>query len=359
VATRFTFDQLKQLWVQAGGNPQYADMAAAVALAESGGDPTSTNVNTGGSAPGSVDKGLWQINNYYHPAQSTYDPLSNARGAVQISQNGTNWRPWCTAYSDGRCGGTFLGAGSPVLKYLPSGASTGTAPANPSSASDTGVILPGGGYLPIPGPTIDLPKILGAGLNALGIQTPDQAASDLLTWIGLRIYWTFLILLGVLGTLVALVLLIVGSRPVKAAGRAVLGLAAPPVVNRRITQGGPAQRARARAAAEQPPVFNIFTGTDAPASGGPVSAAPVTPAPPPAPAPPAPPRRPRTSYKPRHYLLFDEGNPEQVFRSGEPRKRRKAARTATRGKDEPPGRPGVFTVGGAPTKGYQGRRRAE
>lgn len=118
-ATKYTFQQLRDLWIQVGGDPKYADMAAAIATAESGGHPDEVSGNTNGS----VDRGLWQINSI-HGSQSTIDPVANARAAVSISNNGSNWRPWCTAWSNGRCGGTFMGAGSPVLKYLPSGVDT-------------------------------------------------------------------------------------------------------------------------------------------------------------------------------------------------------------------------------------------
>lgn len=116
----YSFDQIEQIWKDAGGNPAYAAMAAAVAMAESGGNPNSTNNNSNGT----VDRGLWQINSI-HGSQSTYDVQANARAAVSISSNGTNWKPWCSAWSNNACGGTFLGAGAHVLKYLPTGASTG------------------------------------------------------------------------------------------------------------------------------------------------------------------------------------------------------------------------------------------
>lgn len=115
--TTYTYQQLKDLWNQAGGNPQAADVAAATALAESGGRSDASN----GNGNGSIDRGLWQINSV-HGAQSTFDPMANARAAIAISNNGTNWKPWCTAYTDGACGtkgGTFAPTGnSPVGRFL-------------------------------------------------------------------------------------------------------------------------------------------------------------------------------------------------------------------------------------------------
>lgn len=130
--SNYTLQELERLWVQAGGNATYAPMAAAVALAESGGNPNATNKNRNGS----IDRGLWQINSV-HGSQSTYNALANARGAVAISNGGTNWKPWCVAWSNGRCGGTYLGAGAPVLSHIPSGASTGTVPSGTVTADQS------------------------------------------------------------------------------------------------------------------------------------------------------------------------------------------------------------------------------
>src|SRR5262249_12728038 len=101
---RYSFAQLEQLWKQAGGNSVYAAMAAAIAMAESGGNSTATHTNSNGT----TDRGLWQINSI-HGKQSTTNAAENARAAVAISKNGTDWRPWCTAWSTGKCSGTFMG----------------------------------------------------------------------------------------------------------------------------------------------------------------------------------------------------------------------------------------------------------
>jgi len=112
----FTYAQLEGIWILAGGNAQTASMAAAIAMAESGGNANASNSNSNGS----VDRGLWQINDSNGSA-SSFDVMTNARGAVAISNGGTNWRPWCTAYSDGSCGkqgGVYQGPGSPYLRFL-------------------------------------------------------------------------------------------------------------------------------------------------------------------------------------------------------------------------------------------------
>jgi LysM repeat protein len=88
---------LEGLWRSAGGAPWAAVTAASIAEAESGGRQYAT---------GSVgERGYWQINPV-NGALSTYDAYGNARSAVIMSRDGTNWHPWTTwvdgAYA-GRC----------------------------------------------------------------------------------------------------------------------------------------------------------------------------------------------------------------------------------------------------------------
>ena len=156
--TTFSFSDLEQIWTNNGGAAAFAPIAAAIAMAESGGNSDAIGHNSNGS----VDQGLWQINSS-NGALSTTDINGNARAAVQMSNNGTNWKPWCTAYSDGACGtkgGTFLGAGSPYQKFLsgqpqlPQGNSSVT---NAQTVSQTttddcqiGFTVPGPSFLPGP-----------------------------------------------------------------------------------------------------------------------------------------------------------------------------------------------------------------
>lgn len=83
--------QLEQLWDAAGGNPADAFMAAEVATAESSGRQYAYLADSNGTA----DEGYWQINTS-HGSLATYDPYGNARAAVIISRDGTNWWPWVT-----------------------------------------------------------------------------------------------------------------------------------------------------------------------------------------------------------------------------------------------------------------------
>lgn len=133
----YGYDALYSLWTTYGGNRTYADIAAAIALAESGGDTRSVSTTN--------DYGLWQINIDEHPEYrddptSLFDPATNVRAAMAISSGGSNWRPWCTAYSDGACGsrgGVYLGAGAPFYGYL-----HGTLPSSLQQQAPTGTSYP-------------------------------------------------------------------------------------------------------------------------------------------------------------------------------------------------------------------------
>lgn len=110
-----SFSEVRAIWISAGGAPANADQAAAVAYAESGGAQDATNMN----ANGTVDRGLWQINSI-HGDLSTLDPIENAKAAIELSDNGESWHPWCTAYTDGACG-TRGGVYAPDTVESPAG----------------------------------------------------------------------------------------------------------------------------------------------------------------------------------------------------------------------------------------------
>src|SRR6516164_2258837 len=114
--TGLSFAQVENYWIQAGGSPQAAAMAAAVADAESGLNAAAQRTNPDGT----VGIGLWLIPQNGTPPGST-DPIANARAAVQLSQNGTDWTQWCSTWSDNNCGennGTYLGSGANALMSL-------------------------------------------------------------------------------------------------------------------------------------------------------------------------------------------------------------------------------------------------
>jgi hypothetical protein len=88
---------LEELWEEAGGPAAQAVTAASIAMAESSDEQYATGPFG--------ERGYWQINPN-HGSLSTYDPLGNAKAAVIISGDGTNWTPWSTDTSGaylGRC----------------------------------------------------------------------------------------------------------------------------------------------------------------------------------------------------------------------------------------------------------------
>jgi len=89
---------LEALWEEAGGSHAEAFMAAEIAMAESGGNQYALSPTD--------DYGYWQINASHGPAMATFNALGNAKAAIAISRDGTDWYPWTTytsgAYA-GRC----------------------------------------------------------------------------------------------------------------------------------------------------------------------------------------------------------------------------------------------------------------
>jgi len=128
---QFTYAQLEGLWIQASGSPQTAPIAAAIAMAESGGHSAAYDQDSNGS----IDRGLWQINSV-HGAQSTYDVMGNARAAVAISNNGTTWQPW-VAYNNGSYR-QFLRTGIPPDTNVPINATNAAANQPLTSATFVG-----------------------------------------------------------------------------------------------------------------------------------------------------------------------------------------------------------------------------
>ena len=89
---------LEALWEAAGGASSEAFMAAEIAMAESGGNQYALSPTN--------DYGYWQINGSHGPAEATFDPMGNAKAAVAISGDGSDWEPWTTYVTGayvGRC----------------------------------------------------------------------------------------------------------------------------------------------------------------------------------------------------------------------------------------------------------------
>lgn len=132
-----THAQLETLWTEAGGDPNSADRAAAIAQAESGGcqyakagptDDRPVQECTYRETTTENSYGLWQINRDAYPdytAAELYTQAGNADAAVAISQAGIDFTPW-TTYKDGA-----------YLQYLTNPSTTGPTQA-PSNLSGSG-----------------------------------------------------------------------------------------------------------------------------------------------------------------------------------------------------------------------------
>ncbi|MGA2655839.1 MAG: transglycosylase SLT domain-containing protein [Gammaproteobacteria bacterium] len=108
IVATLNYAQIESLWISMGGSSQAASMAAAIALAESTGQTGITNPTD------SSIVGLWQINtgpsgSPQYKASDMLNPFLNAKAAIAISKNGTDWNPWQT-YTNGA-----------YLKFLKSG----------------------------------------------------------------------------------------------------------------------------------------------------------------------------------------------------------------------------------------------
>lgn len=99
---RYTFPQIRQLWIDNGGNPNLADTMAGIAIAESGG--LSNNLNNSGK---DYSVGLWQINyygsmlkgrtaSYGSPEALAGDVNKQAKAAISLAGNGAGLNNWTT-----------------------------------------------------------------------------------------------------------------------------------------------------------------------------------------------------------------------------------------------------------------------
>jgi hypothetical protein len=92
----YSYAQLEQLWINAGGSKALAPVAAAIAEAESGGNAAATNPTDNNGTQTSW--GLWQISNGTHaqPVPGILDPATNASQAVAKYNGAGGWSPWGT-----------------------------------------------------------------------------------------------------------------------------------------------------------------------------------------------------------------------------------------------------------------------
>lgn len=119
MAKDYTGQQLANLWVSIGGAKDKAVVMAAIALAESGGNPNAISPTD--------DYGLWQINQinfdtYRVNGFTVLNPVTNANVAYAMSNDGRNVGPWCTTWAHpiGNCGRPHatIERGSPAYDRL-------------------------------------------------------------------------------------------------------------------------------------------------------------------------------------------------------------------------------------------------
>lgn len=211
--SNLSYSQLEGLWIHAGGSSALAPVMAAIALAESSGNPGAVNPNDNGGRQSSF--GLWQISNGTHspPASNWNNPQVNASLAVAKYHN-QGLGAWGT-YTSGVYK-KFLQGNVPPSGNFPNGPGSGGAGSGPFGLST-------------------LASFLGGGPLAQFVTDPIDA----LERIGLVIFGSILILVGIfilampagsraLGTAAGT------SRDFRAAGALLGGTSGPPSDDRKI-----------------------------------------------------------------------------------------------------------------------------
>ncbi len=135
--TLYSYAQLMGLWINNGGSPVVAPVAAAIAEAESGGCTAAQNPTDNGGAQTSW--GLWQISNGTHamPAANIYDANVNARQAVaKYKSAGNAFTPWGT-YNSGAYQ-RYLSPGTTPDTSIAGGSGTATATLTASAGAAPG-----------------------------------------------------------------------------------------------------------------------------------------------------------------------------------------------------------------------------
>ena len=137
---KLSLDQLKGLAAQAGFTGDDINIAAAVAMAESGGDPNA--YNTEGSY------GLWQVYLPAHPQYANdpnalYTPSFNAQAAYSIWRAaGNSFNPWST-YKYPCTGPNTSGPACYLQFYTPSAPSSSKLTMGEKAAVAVGIVAAG------------------------------------------------------------------------------------------------------------------------------------------------------------------------------------------------------------------------
>jgi hypothetical protein len=143
---RLAIPQLIGLASGAGFSGTDLATAVAIALAESGGDPTAYNPErAAGAAAGHGSYGLWQIYTTAHPefaGENLTDPQTNANAAFSVYAGaGNSFHPWSTFKS-----GAYLAYVDAVNQALPPAPAV-TGDTTVADASTTDPTAPNGGEL--------------------------------------------------------------------------------------------------------------------------------------------------------------------------------------------------------------------
>ena len=139
--TKYTYAQLEGLWINAGGPKLVAPVAAAIALAESGGCSSDLNPTDNGGTQTSV--GLWQVSNGTHQYPAAWmSAAGNAAEAVaKYTGAGNSFKPWGT-YNSGAYTAYLNGSTTPDLS-VPGSASTTAASSTTYNAEGCLLGFPG------------------------------------------------------------------------------------------------------------------------------------------------------------------------------------------------------------------------
>jgi Lysozyme like domain len=147
----YSYSELEGLWINAGGSKPLAPTMAAIALAESSGNPDAQNP--------SGATGLWQILGAVNPADQANltDPATNAKEAV-LKQKSQGLSAWVT-YTDGAYKAFLKNGVSPDLSQPGSGAGSSTS----GQSAQTGTCL------------LSAPSVLGFGGGCIFSKTEARA----------------------------------------------------------------------------------------------------------------------------------------------------------------------------------------
>jgi hypothetical protein len=142
--TLYTYAQLEGLWIGAGGSQATAPVAAAIAMAESGGCSAALNKTDNNGTQTSV--GLWQVSNGTHTYPTVWTTATgNAAEAVAKYQGAGGFSPWGT-YDSGAYKQFVSGSTTPDMSAAGTSATLDSSTSNGStSGGDAGCLLQIGG----------------------------------------------------------------------------------------------------------------------------------------------------------------------------------------------------------------------